>query len=103
MDSKNIEAYNYYKQQYPGTVIFFRVGNNYEAYQEDAKIVSPIIGEEPGSNMNKISFPTDKVYDFIALLANHNITTKLISYRNENGDFDVPDIEKIKYDQEIDY
>lgn len=109
MGSKNIKAYCYYKQQYPETVIFFRVGNNYEIYQEDAERVSKIVGidtEEFLQNQEssvKVKFPADMAYEYTSVLASHNIVIKMISHRNENNEFDVPNIDELQMDKEIDY
>lgn len=105
MGSKKIEAYSYYKQQYPDTLIFFRVGDYYEAYQEDAATVGALLGMQAlnEDDLIKIVVPVREIFDFVAVLATYNIITKLISRRDESGGFDIPDIDKIKYDQEIDY
>lgn len=64
MGSKKIEVYGYYKEQYPNTMIFFKVGDNYETYQEDATIAGPIVGikTDEDDSVIKIVFPGDKVY-----------------------------------------
>ncbi|NDV64019.1 hypothetical protein [Bacteroides sp. 224] len=109
MGNKNIQAYCYYKEQYPNTVVLFRVGNNYEVYQEDAESVAKIIGldiektEVSNSTFCKITFPVDKGLDFVSTLASHNVITKMVSQRNENGEFDIPDINQLKTDKENDY
>lgn len=110
MGNMNVEAYLYYKQEHPGTVIFFRVGDDYEAHQEDAIIAGPIIGvqvdnipSDGNSAVARISFPIEKVYDYASLLAFQNIPTKIISRRDKNGKFDIPDVKETKRDQEIDY
>lgn len=110
MEIKNIEAYHYYKQKYPETVIFFRVNHNYEVYQEDAIQVGSILGEQTAkTNISedipgiKVRFHVDKGYDYIEKLSSKNIPTKIVSHRNENGNFDVPDIQQLEESMEIDY
>jgi DNA mismatch repair ATPase MutS len=108
MGSGNIKAYCYYKQQYPETVVFFRVGNNYEIYQEDAKRVGKIIGLDTEDFMQdqessaKLKFPIDIAYEYAFALASHNIVIKMISQRNQDGEFDVPDIDELQMEKEID-
>jgi DNA mismatch repair ATPase MutS len=109
MASNKIMAYCYYQQQYPGAVIFFRVGDNYEVYQEDAGIVAQIIDvqtEISGTGHEAVAsvrFPVGKGHEYALLLTRHNITVKMISQRNEAGSFDVPDVDQIESDRESDY
>ena len=39
-----LEQYNTIKQKYPAVVLLFRIGNFYEAYQDDAKTVAVTCG-----------------------------------------------------------
>jgi DNA mismatch repair ATPase MutS len=107
MENKNarVRAYCYYKEQYPQSVIFFRVGNDYEAYREDAVTVNKIVGIEFGQTMSekKVKFSMNKGSDYISLLTSQDIAVKTISQRNQNGDFDIPDVDLIINDKEIDY
>ena len=105
MGNKNIKAYCYYKQQYPETVVFFRVNNNYEVYQEDAEKIGKILGLDiENTTLNaKVIFPVEKGYDYVSELTSHNLIIKMISQRNQDGEFDVPDVDEIKTDEEIDY
>jgi DNA mismatch repair ATPase MutS len=107
MESKNakLQAYCYYKEQYPQSVVFFRIGDNYEAYREDAVTVNKIVGVEfeQMTPEKEVKFLIDKEFDYISLLASHNIEVKIISQRNQTGDFDIPDVDLIINDKEIDY
>ena len=35
---------NLFKKKYPGCILFFRIGENYEVFYEDAEICSKILG-----------------------------------------------------------
>jgi DNA mismatch repair ATPase MutS len=109
MGSKNIKAYCYYKEQYPNTVMLFRVGDNYEVYREDADKISKILGLDIENTtltqeaVTKVIFPVEKGYDYVSELTSHNLITKMISQRNQDGEFDVPDVDGIRTDRETDY
>ena len=32
------------KQQHPGTILFFRMGDFYELFHEDAEVAAPVLG-----------------------------------------------------------
>jgi DNA mismatch repair ATPase MutS len=107
MRNKKIEAYCYYKQQYPGTVVFFRVENNYEIYQEDARKIGEILGLDVEKSMQGqesvviARLPIETEYEHVSKLT--SIAIKMISHRNEKGEFDVPDVDELQIDKEIDY
>jgi DNA mismatch repair ATPase MutS len=104
-----LKAYAYYKQQYPGVVIFFRVMDNYEVYQEDAVRVGKILRLSPkkagisAEPVIKLQFPLDEGYDHVETLYKEGVVVRIISKRDKTGKFSVPDIELIKKDRENDY
>jgi DNA mismatch repair ATPase MutS len=105
-NNAKIRAYCYYKEQYPQPVIFFRVGNDYEAYLEDAVTVSKMVSGiklEQTKLGNIIKFSISQEFDYISSLASYGITIKTINQRNQIGNFDVPDVDLIINDKEIDY
>ena len=46
MKEQELKEYNAIKAQYPNAVLLFRVGDFYEAYFEDAKMLSEILQKE---------------------------------------------------------
>ena len=74
MNTRQIDAYCYYKQQYPNALILFHIDKQYMAIFNDGHT------EE---------FPDDDIC--------------IIEYRNDAGKFDFPDIKQIETDKERDY
>ena len=110
MNSRISEVYGYYKHVYPQIVSLFRVNNSYEAYFEDAQRISPLIGlpvegkaVDGGYIINVVTVPAIDIWDHISTLTIYGINAKLISQRNSDGKYDLPDIKLIKSEQEMDY
>jgi hypothetical protein len=59
-----------------------------------------VLNEESAT---ELKFPIAKGYEYVSKLAFHNINVKMISSRNEKCEFDVPCIDELKKDKEIDY
>ena len=104
-----VEVYKHYKSLNGSMLLLFRVRNNYEAYFDDATSISTILNvqlhtEEVGNIViSKVVLPASDILDLVGDLGNYNIQCKLIQQRNQAGDFDLPDVELLKKEQELDY
>lgn len=109
MKHKSMEAYCYYKKQYPGVVIFFRVNNKFEAYHEDAELVSTMVDVkvdhivEGEDRFSKVSLPADDIFDYMTILASSDIVSKLIVQKNNDGEYALPDVQEIMKNRLDDY
>lgn len=110
MNSKTFETYQHYKAIYAPMLMLFRVRNNYEAYFDDASVIAGMLGEqvhtdydEDGVAIEKVVLPSAGILDVVGKIYDCGKECKLISYRNNTGDFTIPDIHKLRTEQEIDY
>lgn len=110
MNSKTIETYQHYKAMYAPMLLLFRVRNNYEAYFDDANVISGILGEqvhtdknEDGAVIERITLPVTGILDVVGRIYACGRECKLISQRDDTGIFTLPDIQRLKTEQEIDY
>lgn len=100
-------AYFYYKGRYAGKVIMFRIGNEYQMYLDDARRVSEILGVPfgvvTGGNemICTVTLPEEGILDCVDELYVYGIESKLVSYRDDNGNFTIPDVSRL-YKEEID-
>ena len=101
MNDKTTEAYNYYKKQHTPFIIFFRVGDSYRAFFEDASKISALTGSPMADEA--VAFPCGRILDVVALLAEKGLMSKIISVRNETGEFAIPDVKNIDMESEMDY
>ena len=86
MNTRQIDAYCYYKQQYPNALILFHIDGQYMAIFNDGHT------EE---------FPDDDICKLSDLGDTYEL--RIIEYRNDAGIFDFPDIKQIEADKERDY
>ena len=86
MNTRQIDAYRYYKQQYPNALILFHIDKQYMAIFNDGHT------EE---------FPDDDICKLSDLGDTYEL--RIIEYRNDAGKFDFPDIKQIETDKERDY
>lgn len=102
MNKKQIEAYSYYKGLSPGALILFKIGENYVALSDDAATVAKVLGNECDSTEDTAMFPASNV-SLISKLANTGVELKMITYRNDAGELDYPDVERLKKEEKEDY
>lgn len=109
MNSKEIAVYKHYKSLYGSMLLLFRVQNNYEAYFDDAKSISAKLNiqlhtEKSVADISipKVYIPASNVLDVISGLSNEGYEFK-IQQRNETGEFDLPDINQLIREQNMDY
>lgn len=100
MNINTTEAYEYYKQLYAPFIIFFRVGNKYEAYKEDSDTVSKTLGV-PVMN-ERVSFPVTNFLDVVGKLAERGIQSKIITSRGDSGRYEILDVRQLKAEIELD-
>lgn len=98
------KIYRYYKSQ-RGEIPLFRVQGDYVAVFQDAEQISLALNgsltKHDGVPLFKI--PSGEIFNVLALLYEKNISAYLISCRNEQGEYDFPDIDKLEEERRIDY
>lgn len=102
MNKKQIEAYNYYKSLSPGALVLFQIGTNYVALSDDAVKVAQVLGNKCDSIEDMAVFPTSDV-SLISELADSGMELKMVAYRNNAGELDYPDVERLKQEEKEDY
>lgn len=102
MNKKQIEAYNYYKSLSPGALVLFQIGTNYVALSDDAVKVAQVLGNKCDSIEDMAVFPTSDV-SLISELADSGMELKMVAYRNDVGELDYPDVERLKQEEKEDY
>lgn len=102
MNKKQIEAYNYYKSLSPGALILFKIGKNYVALADDATTVAQVLGNKCDSTEDMVAFPISDVA-LISKLADTGVELKMVTYRNDVGELDYPDVEQLKQEEKEDY
>ena len=100
MNQIEIEAYNYYKKLYAPLIIFFRVGELCKAFKDDASVVASALNL-PVEN-DSVSLEAGVILDVVGELAGLGFQAKVIEFRGESGDFEVPDVQKLQEEQELD-
>ncbi len=99
------QALDYYRAQYPDTVIFFRLGMDYIAFGEDTVKTAPLIGVKHSHTygMESLSIPYKCFLEKLEVLQLCGIAFRGITYLDDNGNYAVPDVERLKAEEEIDY
>lgn len=101
MDKKQIEVYSYYKELYSEAIVLYRIGSNYVVLGDDAAMVA-----------NSLALTTDRVLGVFKFSCDDLITLdklgdsfqlKMIVYRNDGGELDYPDIQRLKQERDEDY
>ncbi len=100
MNKNATEAHRFYKEQYAPFIIFFRVGNFYNAYLEDAQNISSTLGIPIKDGCVKV--PSDQILDIVGTLSQSGFHSKIITYRNDNGRYTIPDVTRLKKEMEMD-
>lgn len=102
MNKKQIEAYNYYKSLSPGALVLFQIGTNYVALSDDAVKVAQVLGNKCDSTEDMAVFLASDV-SLISELADSGNELKMVTYRNDAGELDYPDVERLKQEEKEDY
>lgn len=100
MNAKQIEVYTYFKKLYPGAVILFHVNNEYISLYGDAKLIAQSLSltvNESGT----LSIMDDDLQSISTISDDYEI--KMISYRNDEGKYDFPDIYRLQKEKDEDF
>lgn len=101
MNAKQIEVHDYYKALHPEALILYHIPGQYMVLGEDVnralKSLSTICVLESGVGIMPDSLP------ILSLFGSNGTEVCTINYRNDNGILDLPDIERIKAEKEMDY
>lgn len=101
MNDKLMKAYHFYKAQCARFIIFFRVGDHYKAFYEDAMILNQELG--PPIIDDCVTYHKDKILEVMGVMADHDLPVRTISRKNKNGEYDIPDMSEIMSEYQIDY
>lgn len=101
MNKRQIEAYDHFRRLYPGVIVLYHIADNYVALGEDADAVAQSLVGTAAGVWDEFGFPVDDV-GFISKLGDC-FQLKIIDYRNDDGDFDYPDIQRLKQEKYEDY
>lgn len=106
MTSHIISAGTYYHQKYPGSLIFYRLGNSYVAFQEDAERAAKILQmvvEPTREGIPSLSIVHSQFLDTMELITMCGITFRSVIYRDDDGNYAIPDINRLQKEEEMDY
>ena len=108
MKEEYLEAYEFYKRQYPSSIILFHIGNGYYAFEDDAFVVAETDGfsvlyshEEQYHWYDFCQDELEAVCDKLRNIAQKPVT--VVEYRNSLGSFDIPKVKQILQDIWDDY
>lgn len=104
-ESKIVAAYNYYKALYGDAVIMFRVKDFYQMFLRDALWAAPLLqlNLASESQIATLIFPCERYMDYVAILSACGKEVHAIHYRNDAGEFDIPDVERLHQERASDY
>ena len=101
MNAKQIEVHDYYKALHPEALVLYHIPGHYMVLGEDvgraSKSLSTIRVLESGVGIMPDDLPV------LSIFGSDGTEVCIISYRNDNGILDLPDIERIKAEKEMDY
>lgn len=100
MNARQIEAYKFYKDMYPGAVVLFHIGSQYVALLEDAQLIAQSLSEDKNIG-DEFRFPDNDV-SVISKLGD-SFQLQMIDYRNDDGFLDFPDVKRLKREKDEDY
>lgn len=101
MNAKQIEVHDFYKAQHPEALIVYRMPETYMVLGNDVERASKsvssinILDDGVGILPNNISV--------ISELGSNGIEVVIVSYKNDFGEFDLPDVKRLEAEKEMDY
>lgn len=101
MDKKQIEVYSYYKKLYPEAIVLYRIGSNCVVLGDDATMVTNLLALTTDKVLGVFKFPYDDLITLDKL--GDSFQLKTIVYRNDDGELDYPDIQRLKQEKDEDY
>ena len=96
----------YFHQKYPGSIIFYRLGEYYTAFQDDAERAASILRRKintDNSNISYLQITRSEFLDAVEALALCGISAKGLVFRDDNGNLTVPDVSDLLEETEMDY
>lgn len=109
MKEDYLAAYEFYKRQYPNSVILFHIGEWYCAFESDAYVMMVYldgysIGYSSEGGYHWCDFHQSELEVMCNKLRNMaNLPVTVVEYRNSQGSFDIPKVKQILQDMEDDY
>ena len=96
----------YYHNKYPGSLIFYRIGENFVAFMEDAKRAATVLRKPiqlTADGALSLSIVRTEFLDCVDLLSVCDIEVHGITYRNDEGKFAIPDVKLLQEEEDMDY
>lgn len=109
MKEDYLAAYEFYKRQYPNSVILFHIGEWYYAFENDAYVMQHYtdgcsIGYDNEGGYHWYDFHQSELEVMCNKLRNiAELPVTIVEYRNSQGSFDIPKVKQILQDMEDDY
>lgn len=105
MDRKKIsDAYMYYNTLRPSDVVFYRTGDFYKPFTPDIDRISAHLPEwVMRAREGGCLVPVEEALDFVATAHRHGLKVRLVECLDEDGKYDVPDIQNILREAATDY
>lgn len=105
MKHKIEKANKYYHSLYPNDVIFYKLPQGYIAFGVEVSKISSLLGVPLQSLYSHacIILPSSDFLDKTEILNLCGITYRAVSYFDEDGKLNIPDVDRLIEEQEIDY
>ena len=98
-----MEVYSYFKLIHKSNLILFKIGSGYRAYYEDARKISEYLELKYDTATDSVLITEEMdIFDVISQLYQCGLTCKIVSYRNSNNEFTLPD-SNVLNDEKEDY
>jgi hypothetical protein len=99
------KLFSFYNENNQYDVLFFRVGNYYKAYREQAAKVSEVVDierEDTESEGKSVYVLNDELLSVVGELENAGLKVRTIEY-HDGSDYVIPDVDLLSEEQKIDY
>ncbi len=101
MDARQIEVHSYYKDMYPNALVLYRLSGRYMVLGQDVETAQKSIPE-----IQIVDSGVGLLPDHISVLSTLGVDgaeIRTIQYRNDAGELDLPDVNRIKAEKDMDY
>lgn len=101
MEERILSAYDYYHNERPGFLVFFKLEDGYTAFHEDARVAATVLRRPivfNGTALGKIVLAEYEFFDMLDRLDMYDIHAIAVTYRDEDGLLAVPDVEDFVFD-----
>ena len=102
MKRKQIDMYKFFKNEYTGALIFFRVKDRFVTLFDDAEEIAGFLGRQLDEGGQSFSFPCGDL-ETMSRVGDLSKAVEFVSVRNADEEFDFPNISLIQEQREIDY